>query len=554
MKIPLPLAVFLLFAGSLQAQIQQFNFQDRHLNEILGVRSDAGGSLYVATLSDKIDGIPNVVVRRLGAQLQESAHIPLWPLGVLFSFDFLPVSGGVVYVGSAFQCDIGVLPSVYFSNDQGEIGYSDILPDPGWDLNSPLGLLPGISNTFWVLQKGRRPLHYHLGGILLDSAAFVLEPARGYISLPNGRFLLYGDDGIRIVKNDLSTLTQAFTGEQILGADTLSQGRIVLAAADRLLILDGILNVLQEKPHAYSVLDMRSDAQGIWLLTGHPDRRLQRYDEQLNLQEEWLIGADAPFQPRFLTRSEGALILAGEQRKQETDYQVVALRTLDNQTPNFSSGADAGLSNLVSKQAGQAVNFPQTPVYYIRFDSVFVTLHNYGADLLDEATINGFFGIFYPNCSQVYVYKRTFTDLQLPPGGSQEIYLEVFNTEYALGVPSQYQLCFWTTLPNGLLDTDAGNNSTCLNVPVLVSSSEAMAVEPVGIFPNPATDRVRLEWEKQGAGPAWVRIFDQTGRQVHESREETGVCSVQVDHWPPGLYTVEIAAGGKRYGGVLVVQ
>lgn len=77
-------------------------------------------------------------------------------------------------------------------------------------------------------------------------------------------------------------------------------------------------------------------------------------------------------------------------------------------------------------------------------------------------------------------------------------------------------------------------------VQIVITGIPTAAEAGTRIFPNPATDLVRIE--RTSAEPATVTILDQQGRLMQRTRI-TGSTSIDISRLVPGVYIVRIAAG-----------
>lgn len=72
----------------------------------------------------------------------------------------------------------------------------------------------------------------------------------------------------------------------------------------------------------------------------------------------------------------------------------------------------------------------------------------------------------------------------------------------------------------------------------------------IALFPNPANDKIRIEWpEGLHPGEGLVIILNETGRQVRELAYSAGSEELDIQTLPPGLYLVQTVWEGKIYSG-----
>ncbi len=79
------------------------------------------------------------------------------------------------------------------------------------------------------------------------------------------------------------------------------------------------------------------------------------------------------------------------------------------------------------------------------------------------------------------------------------------------------------------------------------------------LYPNPTTDQLTLLHNFNTPQELWVRIFDQSGRQVDLQRVDnvqltSGKLTWDVSDYAPGYYTLNFILGGKNLGGMPFVK
>lgn len=131
------------------------------------------------------------------------------------------------------------------------------------------------------------------------------------------------------------------------------------------------------------------------------------------------------------------------------------------------------------------------------------------------------------------------------PGETGLWYCSMSTGNYGLVVTDEQTGC--TSSYFNLAQYDANFDCT-----VAVNDIETL---PMEIFPNPATTQATILLP--GANePTHVRVWDFTGRLVAEQNLAAGQTSVQLDvqHFPTGLYTIEVLTQGVRSVGKLMTN
>ena len=81
---------------------------------------------------------------------------------------------------------------------------------------------------------------------------------------------------------------------------------------------------------------------------------------------------------------------------------------------------------------------------------------------------------------------------------------------------------------------------------------EEMEEGDIMVYPNPATDKIRLS--VTGAEEGEVYIYSSTGQLMFEGREMDLSESINVSNFEKGLYIIKIIAGGELHTSKLIKQ
>lgn len=74
--------------------------------------------------------------------------------------------------------------------------------------------------------------------------------------------------------------------------------------------------------------------------------------------------------------------------------------------------------------------------------------------------------------------------------------------------------------------------------------SSAQLESGVSIYPNPATDVITIQSAEHDS-PALVKILSETGELVWSQHENDSKFSLNLEHYPKGVYFVHIAVNNK---------
>ena len=183
--------------------------------------------------------------------------------------------------------------------------------------------------------------------------------------------------------------------------------------------------------------------------------------------------------------------------------------------------------------------------YQLIYDSLKITVQNFGNNTIDSLKINGFFFDFgdINSCFRLYQrLHRKYTDLSLLPGASIDLYWEDYTAIFP-SVPSEtFNVCIWPSLPNQKIDRDSDNDLYCTDF--LVSNEEAVPNNVSwNIFPNPASDylNVQIKAPLERYMDYRIRVTDVSGRLIYtgdiSNLDQT--VSIPVRGWEPSLYFMQ---------------
>ncbi|WP_421947487.1 T9SS type A sorting domain-containing protein [Phaeodactylibacter xiamenensis] len=177
------------------------------------------------------------------------------------------------------------------------------------------------------------------------------------------------------------------------------------------------------------------------------------------------------------------------------------------------------------------------------FDSVVVQVQNFG----DEAVSR--FKIRSGNRPARFAYDVEGQDLL--PGNTLQVTLSNFwiHTEGDAG--DLEPVCFWTSHPDDKTDANSGNDGTCADF--VVSTPPAPEAIQLKVFPNPAQDRLFIDWG--GSGTATCRIIHPTGQIIEQfvlPVQGNNPLQVNLSPYPTGMYilslqTTEGESAAKRF-------
>ena len=545
----LPIFLVLVALCPVRAQYFERNFQAGFYNQATELREGEEGDL-LFTVTDQSLSLPTTFLYRVDSQ-GNTIHFPIFSEGQALDSDWLPLGDGYITTAYFFECDIIIPRHIARYDATGTLLWKRPLDMDGSVVQTPVKLLPGPDSTFWIFRAGRPPVQFNAAGDSIGVAGIVLPLFSGYAATADSLLLTYGPAGITLYDPGLNFLRLGFSGQPVLKARSLPDGRFAVLKQDRLILANSNFSTLQEVALPGPPIDMAVSDSGIWVLASTTPNRLLHYDLTLHLLESLPISPTAPFQPSFLAAAGQRLAMLGEEYRAGVS-QVVGLRSTPAAAIDFDATPDAALLEITMPHLPVDHYSLSTGYHFIQFDSVAVTLKNEGPDTLRQVTINAVLGYDNFICQVEYPFRRSFTGLELAAGQSASLYIGPIIQGGAQFFSTQTSLCFWTTLPNDSLDHHAGNNTICGNFQVLVPAAEPGKVnpEPMRVFPNPAHTFCRVEWPDQSLQTARVSVINMAGQKVVETTVEANSWNFVRHGLPAGLYLVLVVReDGQRLAG-----
>jgi len=118
-----------------------------------------------------------------------------------------------------------------------------------------------------------------------------------------------------------------------------------------------------------------------------------------------------------------------------------------------------------------------------------------------------------------------------------------------------------TGLPPGtytafVTDANGCQDSKSFDVGILVSTDEVAGVQEISLYPNPTSGRAFLDIQLTEYMDIHLRLLNMNGQVVFESEQRnTDYLRQELDLFdqPPGMYIIQVMAGGKRHFAKLMV-
>lgn len=121
-----------------------------------------------------------------------------------------------------------------------------------------------------------------------------------------------------------------------------------------------------------------------------------------------------------------------------------------------------------------------------------------------------------------------------------------------------YNICVWTSLPNGGTDSRLSNDTLCQKVSVGSPIAIDNPMESLGlsIFPNPSSGMIRIRQASESVYALTFSVLDLSGKVVATMEQDgmAGTWSWDLSHLPKGLYLLQLrsAQGVAGYKKIII--
>ena len=481
--------------------------------------------------------------------------------GIPLSLEVMPVSDGFLAAASFFQCDVYLDWQLYRFNQKGNLLWVKPLAFQTSPQDS-MKILPGPGGGFWLFRNGEVPMLHTPHGELIQTGTHVLPLFTGYQESAGGKLLVYGDSGLALYSPTLLSIQVGLQNTIILDAEPLPNGNFAALSSDTLFLLDPQFTIIQKTAlnlPANTLVDLTYAGGWTHVLAQTNPKQLLRFDTaDLTIFAAIDIPQNAPFQVQFIACTpDDKLLLTGYEHPSRG--QVLETRTVSaTQMPDFSATADAGISSITINTPPKGTQYSGPILSYdIRINSISILLQNTGSAPLQQVDINGVLNTFMWYCGQeAAFYRKRFENLNLMPGEDSVLILGPVIWSAPWYLPSEIDLCFWTTLPNDSIDVNFANNQSCISTLVTTPAHSPQSVtKKINITPNPAYQIARIEWTNKKEEETTIQVFGPSGRLVRTATTQGKTWTLQRESLPAGLYTIFIRSGsGQQFMGRLVFQ
>jgi hypothetical protein len=182
---------------------------------------------------------------------------------------------------------------------------------------------------------------------------------------------------------------------------------------------------------------------------------------------------------------------------------------------------------------------------YFNFGPIYVNITNNSTNtVLNEARVNLNYQSCYIYCPDPFSYTKYFTNLNLQPGATVQVFLDSLNIQL-IDTNLVTTLCFDVSAPNKLMDAAPQNDQFCATVTATVHTlSPPNLIDNIKVYPNPATSSVQIDLPNLEA-PAKVWIFNSLGQEQQFLEMGSGQFTVERGRLNAGFYLLKIEQDGK---------
>lgn len=182
---------------------------------------------------------------------------------------------------------------------------------------------------------------------------------------------------------------------------------------------------------------------------------------------------------------------------------------------------------------------------YFNFGPIYANITNNSPNtVLNEARVNLNYQSCYIYCPDPFSYTKYFTNLNLQPGATVQVFLDSLNIQL-IDTNLVTTLCFDVSAPNKLMDAAPQNDQFCATVTSTVHTlSPPNLIDNIKVYPNPATSSVQIDLPNLEV-PAKVWVFNSLGQEQQFLETSNGQFTVERGRLSAGFYLLKIEQDGK---------
>jgi|GEM_PF-5713156 hypothetical protein len=237
------------------------------------------------------------------------------------------------------------------------------------------------------------------------------------------------------------------------------------------------------------------------------------------------------------------------------------VKTFNDTLYGGKDSTDAGVIRVTVDSSYSLHPAINPPSYYDIHFRAHVTVKNFGNDSLHTVFLNTYLGHGGPCGPQTF---DSMFAVKLGPGDTVQIqprWMVASGVHYSSSLATySYQTCFWTAVPNGIVDKNHSNDYQCntfvTSYPVGTGIQEQSLQESVKVFPNPAHSDLTIQLP-EGSQEGYLLSMYSVDGQLMKSMENNHSLTVQwdVNNLTGGMYFMEIRGlitGHKAFAKIVV--
>jgi hypothetical protein len=477
---------------------------------------------------------------------QKQLPIEQWS-PALIAFDAMVYPNGDLAILVAWEaCDLGGTPNLVRVSSTGDSIWSIDIPFPLFFLNqaSPITLLPADNNALIVSHMNER-VTIDADGALLNQSTDDFHIS-GFTKIDTG-FVTWADNHINKTTDNFALVNTYDLPEQIFKIIKTTDDHFLVLGDKKLYKTDLNFQIVAELGGLINPFPRQDifEWNGAYWLTAkeNPDNTgiVVRLNDNLTIHSK-VIFAPKEY-PLALLNQDQNLMVIGE----EGGVFIKVIPT--SLAGNIDVQNDAALTGISFERpatAGTAkvCGFGVSGRYF-NFGPIYVNITNNSTNtVLNEARVNLNYQSCYIYCPDPFSYTKYFTNLNLQPGATVQVFLDSLNIQL-IDTNLVTTLCFDVSAPNKLMDAAPQNDQFCATVTATVHTlSPPNLIDNIKVYPNPATSSVQIDLPNLEA-PAKVWIFNSLGQEQQFLEMGSGQFTVERGRLNAGFYLLKIEQDGK---------
>lgn len=432
--------------------------------------------------------------------------------------------------------------------------------------NPEIKKLDSLGNTLWQKTLTGSSLYaqkiwlYELlnGNILVLSESFqaVINPDgeqqsldhvnfgwQGFVSSSNGSYIVYNHYKIGI-PNGFQTLDTIDFPGQIMKVTQTSGGKWLILGAKKLYLANNDFTTIDSLAiNTLSPQSALAEAHGFYWTAGEEGQLYQISSNPFELIATYHSHTSFAIN-HVLEAPNGQLLLSGL-----TQPGNLFLKSEPLSQPVISPSMDIGVVEVsVEKEShGASVSCFSGSATSVNFGKVQAAVKNFGNDTINTFRIQSLFSTCSGICPSAGLWYFKDVSDTLAPGQTTWFTLANPLSFFLAGSSSgQLEICIQALLPNGQLDLENNNNSSCGIGTFTVDVETPETTSPLwdlSIYPNPAQDKLTLACS--APAPKTVSVFSVLGDKLTEMKSSEARVELNIEQIPNGIYLVRIYSDGQ---------